>query len=134
MAAFGSCGRDCQAAAHPAWIPACVITRFQDYASRDGLQGVHGVEKTECYLIDILLPSAITFNQVRVVKGNFCNGGWDVIIGMNIIGAREFSVTNVDSNTEFSFRVPSQHHIERSETSSRGALNWLRSLVGRGAT
>jgi gag-polyprotein putative aspartyl protease len=97
------------------------------------IQGVHGVQKSEAYVVNIYLPSKITFFELTVVKAKATGVWWDVLLGMDVISAGDFSITNVCSNTEFTFRVPSQSHIERSETTSTGALNWLRGLVGKGS-
>ena len=83
------------------------------------LQGVHGIEKTEAYSVDIYLPSAIMFHKVHVVKGNYCNGGWEVIIGMDLIAIGEFSVRNVGSNTEFSFSFHSNLGIPKRQARER---------------
>jgi gag-polyprotein putative aspartyl protease len=101
---------------------------------RGFIQGVHGVQKSEAYVVNIYLPSKITFHQLTVVKAKATNVWWGVLLGMDVISAGDFSITNVGSNTEFTFRVPSQSHIEHPKTSSKGMLNWLRGLVGRGAT
>ncbi len=38
--------------------------------------------------------------------------GIDVLIGMDIISNGDFAVSNYDGKTYFSFRLPSQEHVE----------------------
>jgi hypothetical protein len=94
------------------------------------MEGVHGIKKTEVYLINLYLPSGIVFYQIPVLKGSPTKWDWDILVGMNVISAGDFSVTNKGSHSEFSFRVPPQSHIEQPEP-SKGAVNWLRGLLGR---
>ena len=69
-----------------------------------------GVLKTEAYLANIYLPNQVAFAGLTVIKGNPPKGWWDVLIGMDIISAGDFSVTKVNSNTEFSFRIRGDRH------------------------
>ncbi len=69
------------------------------------LQSVSGVQKTEVYLVNIYLPGNVLFCKIPVVRGDFSHGRWDRIVGMDIIGAGDFSVRNRNSVTEFSFTV-----------------------------
>lgn len=74
------------------------------------VHGVHGVAQTDTYLVNIALPNKLVFFGVRVTKGDFVGG--DILIGMNIINKGDFAVTNHNGTTKFSFRVPSQGHID----------------------
>jgi hypothetical protein len=76
------------------------------------LGGVHGFKKAEKYLANIYLPGDMVFCNVLVIKNNPPENWWDVLIGMDIIAAGEFSVTNTNSNTEFSFRFPPQQKAD----------------------
>jgi hypothetical protein len=40
------------------------------------------------------------------------NQGIDVLIGMDIISLGDFAISNFDGKTQFSFRIPSQRHVE----------------------
>lgn len=73
-------------------------------------QGVNGeLEKSRAYVINLSLPSKITFHELIVVSKNPGEVWWDVLIGMDVISVGEFSVKNVNSNTEWSFSItPSQ--------------------------
>jgi hypothetical protein len=63
------------------------------------LQGVNGFEKSEVYG-QPPLPSKITFHELTVVLKD-PGLWWDALIGMDVIAAGEFSVKNVNSNTEW---------------------------------
>ena len=69
-------------------------------------QGVNGLEKSQAFLVDIHLPGKITAREFTVFLKNPGDVWWDVIIGMDIISRGNFSVSNVNCRTEFSFSVP----------------------------
>jgi len=72
------------------------------------IHGVHGTQSANVYLAGISLPNGIFFNQVRATEGNLA--GYDVLIGMDIIGAGDFAVTNANGLTWFTYRYPSRIH------------------------
>ena len=74
------------------------------------VHGVHGVKQTETYLVNIALPNNVTFTSLRVTKGDIPSA--DILIGMDIINKGDFSVTNCDGHSQFSFRTPSIEHID----------------------
>ncbi len=65
----------------------------------------------EEYLVNIELPNSVGFAQQRVTKGKLA-GNSAVLIGMSIIGMGDFAVTNHKGQTKFSFRCPSEDHID----------------------
>lgn len=70
--------------------------------------GVHGTQLSKTYLVDLHLPNGVAVRQVRVTEGILQGGKeGDVLLGMDIISIGDFSVTNKDGKTCFSFRVPS---------------------------
>jgi hypothetical protein len=75
------------------------------------VHGVHGPAQSETYLVNIGLPNAVLFPGVRVTRGELVSGA-DMLIGMDIINRGDFAVTNYGGLTKFSFRVPSQEHID----------------------
>lgn len=81
------------------------------------VQGVLGESESETYLVNIGLPNKVIFHTVRVTKGNFL--GADILIGMDIINKGDFAVTNLGGVTKFSFRTPSQVHIDFVEESKK---------------
>ena len=79
---------------------------------------VNGSSLVETYLVNIVLPNSVGYSGIRVTKGDL-SGGVDIIVGMNIITTGDFTVTNVNGITKFSFRVPSVGHIDFVEESKR---------------
>lgn len=78
-----------------------------------GMAQVHGVQGTsdeEVFLANIYLPLGVAFTGIRVTRGKLL--GADILIGMDIINQGDFAVTNVGGVTKFSFRVPSERHID----------------------
>ena len=73
----------------------------------------NGVIDVNRYLIDIGLPNGVTIKNNLVVCSDF--GDDDVIIGMDIITKGDFSITNVNNKTTFSFRIPSIKKIDYTE-------------------
>ena len=69
------------------------------------VQGVKGVDPSPVYLIDILLPSNVAINNVRVAEFQD-NGIFAMIIGMDIITLGDLAISNKDKKTIVSFRIP----------------------------
>lgn len=74
------------------------------------VHGVHGPSQAEQYLVNIALPSKVSFINVTVTKGDLGNS--HVLIGMDIIRAGDFVITNKDGKTVMSFRTPSQECVD----------------------
>lgn len=75
------------------------------------VHGIHGLQSTETYLVNIVLPDNVMFMGVRVTKGQVKDA--DILIGMDIIGMGDFAVTNAGGVTKFSYRTPpSLEHID----------------------
>lgn len=77
--------------------------------------GKHPVFK---YLVSIMLPNKVEVKNIPVFGANFTGG--DVLIGMDIISKGDFSVTNAEGITKFSFRIPSMEHIDYVEQTKKG--------------
>lgn len=75
------------------------------------VQTAGGLRPVETYLVNILLPHAVGFQEIQVTKMDFGSSG-DILIGMDIITTGDFSITNKDGITVFSFRTPSQLHVD----------------------
>jgi len=76
------------------------------------VHGVHGEQETEIYLVNIYLPNGVGFHEVTVTKGHLPEGSGDMLVGMDIISSGDFSVTNTNASTVFSFRIPSLRHVD----------------------
>lgn len=103
---------------------ASVIT--QDVVDRCGLKPVGMVEvhdargKTtaEVFMINLRLPNGVGFTNIRATKGDL-TGNADALIGMDVITLGDFSITNVNRQTVFSFRVPSRHVVDYVEEENK---------------
>jgi predicted aspartyl protease len=69
-----------------------------------------GEMRTPTYFISIGLPNRVGFPQLRVLSGEVKDA--DVLIGMDIIGAGDFAVTNHNGKTVFTYRFPSCECID----------------------
>lgn len=69
-----------------------------------------GPVSTKMYLINILLRSGVGFPSLMVTSSDL--GNLDVLIGMDVISKGDFSITNVNGKTTFSFRAPSLETID----------------------
>lgn len=70
-----------------------------------------GTLTTTSHLVNIGLPNRVMFAMLRVAQ-MVLHGGIDVLIGMDVIGSGDFSVTHHNGNTAFSFCVPSRREID----------------------
>jgi hypothetical protein len=83
------------------------------------VQGVHGAETSEVYLVNIILPNKVNFVGMRVTKGKLPKDA-NVLIGMDIINKGDFALTHNANKTVLSFRVPSIGHIDFVEKKAAG--------------
>jgi uncharacterized protein YchJ len=74
------------------------------------VQHAGGISEENVYLISIYLPNAITVPAIRVTEDN--QGHFGIIIGMDIISLGDFSISNYNGNTTFTFRMPSVQEID----------------------
>jgi len=78
-----------------------------------------GKSSNNTYLVNIALPNKVMVPHVRVTEVQLIpddNISDDkqpqLLIGMDIIGLGDFAVTNANSKTTFSFRIPSVEEID----------------------
>ncbi len=80
--------------------------------SKTKISSVNSEEIVNVYLVDIYLPNKVIIQNVRVSEPSGLNS-CDVLIGMDIIIIGDFSITNADGKTWFSFRMPpAKKHID----------------------
>lgn len=80
-----------------------------------GLVNVHtpsGIGTMNKYMINLVLNNEVRFANLSVMDSEIGKQGIDVLIGMDIISNGDFAVSNYDGKTYFSFRLPSQEHVE----------------------
>lgn len=65
------------------------------------------------YTVDVFLKSDVTVQALQVSVGTIsAENGLHCLIGMDIICLGDFSITNLDGKTCFSFRIPSLHEVD----------------------
>jgi hypothetical protein len=69
-----------------------------------------GVDITETYIVNVQLPSGVGFANLKVSRGKI--HGADVLIGMDIITAGDFAISNFQGKTTVAFRIPSVECID----------------------
>lgn len=83
------------------------------------------------YLVNFYLPGDVVIHNVRVTECKVTSGNFGAIIGMNVITAGDFSITNVNGNTTASFRVPSLKEIDYVKELNQQKTAIARPKVGR---
>lgn len=76
-----------------------------------------GLIEVNNYIIDLKLPNNLRIKNVMVTSGKLSDT--DFLIGMDIITLGDFSVTNLNEKTTFSFRYPSCETINYVEEAKR---------------
>lgn len=71
-----------------------------------------GIGTMNQYIINIILNNEIMFKNWIVMDSEIGKQKIDVLIGMDIISNGDFALSNYEGRTQFSFRIPSQEHIE----------------------
>ena len=71
-----------------------------------------GSEDVNTYALDIVLPNNVGIKGVRVCDSAIGEQGIGMLIGMDIIQMGDFSITNTNQKTVFSFRIPSIKMID----------------------
>ncbi len=69
-----------------------------------------GITKANVYIINLWLPNGIIIPDLQVTEGDL--GDTDLLIGMDVMNRGDFSVSNFNGITCFSFRVPSLEAID----------------------
>lgn len=80
-----------------------------------GMVKVHtpsGIGVMNKYMINLILNNEVRISNLSVMDSEIGKQGIDVLIGMDIISLGDFAISNFDGKTQFSFRLPSQEHVE----------------------
>ena len=64
------------------------------------------------YLVNMMLPNNVGVVGVQVMECSGVPGGFEAIIGMDIITNGDFSITNCEGKTCMSFRTPSVKEVD----------------------
>lgn len=65
------------------------------------------VSERDTYLVDICLPNTVMVKDVMVIDSDIDRQNIGMLIGMNIISLGDFTVSNYQNKTVFTFRIPS---------------------------
>jgi len=104
------------------WDTGAVVSTIDAKVAKDlGLESVgktavshaKGRDIANQFFINMRLPNGLAIPNIIVLEGNLT--GFDILIGMDIIGLGDFSITNKDDKTIFSFQIPSTHDIDFAE-------------------
>lgn len=87
-----------------------------------GVSTANGVIIVNTYFVDIVLLNGVVAKNVLVCCSNL-GDDIDVLIGMDIITHGDFSITNVNGETTFSFRTPSIKEIDYVKESQESNKN-----------
>lgn len=101
------------------WDTGCAMTTVKSSLLKSlGLESkesisintVSGTTEHDVYYVDLLLPGGFALKHHKVIAGeqNAC----DVLVGMDVITMGDFAVTNLNGETTFTFRVPSECVID----------------------
>lgn len=71
-----------------------------------------GIGTMNQYMINLILNNEVMFKNWIVMDSEIGKQGIDVLIGMDIISNGDFALSNFEGRTQFSFRLPSQEHVE----------------------
>lgn len=71
-----------------------------------------GEKNVRKFFVDIGLPNDIIVSGIEVFESEIGKQGIDILIGMDIISKGDFSVSNFNGKTVFTFRMPSQSDID----------------------
>lgn len=85
------------------------------------VHGVNSSTRKNVYAISLTLPNNVILPYVRVTECDVLSDGFDVLIGMDIIGSGDLAITNSNGQTVFSFRFPSVSRIDF--TNSQNNIN-----------
>ena len=75
------------------------------------VQTPNGVCQQGTYYVSLWLPGKVAFSELKVTCGDL-GDGVDILIGMDVMNKGDFSVSNFNGITTFSFRVPSKELID----------------------
>ena len=95
-------------------VDACELQATGTRTMRHAQGSTQGVS---AYTINIELPNDLEFQALPVILGDL--PGYDMLIGMDIIGIGDFAITHPEGDTKFSFRIPSQADIDFARDDNR---------------
>jgi hypothetical protein len=79
------------------------------------VQHADGMSLKDVYKINVILPTGVGFSLLNVTECKSAAGNFELIIGMDVITAGDFAITNKDGKTMVSYRHPSSVQIDFNE-------------------
>ena len=76
------------------------------------IQTPSSTKAVKTYLVNVGLPNHLNVNDVQVCETDIGKQGIEMLIGMDIITLGDFSVSNFNNNTVFTFRFPSKEKTD----------------------
>ena len=76
------------------------------------IQTPSGSKDVSTYLLDIVLPNNVIIQKILVCGTDIGNQGIQLLIGMDVISCGDFSVSNYNGKTVFSYRTPSRKETD----------------------
>ena len=83
-------------------------------SGRAELTGINSSSQSNTYAVHLLLPTGNLASYVEVIEDDGI--AYDMVIGMDVISKGDFAFTNRDGKSVFSFRLPSEEHIDFDKT------------------
>lgn len=69
------------------------------------IAGVHGVQNAKCYSIDIVFGNKFTIPMLKVSEASDF-GGFDMLIGMDVIGKGKMLIDGTENKLKVCFQFP----------------------------
>lgn len=86
-------------------------------------------ELRDTYLVNVYLPNKVVLPYVTVVECESLVGNFGFLVGMDIIGSGDFSVTSLNDKTVMSYRIPSVAEVDYVEEAE--LIKRQREIYGR---
>lgn len=74
---------------------------------KTNISGVNHTTLENTYIVNVYLPNKVCMGFMKIAEVDALTGGAEMLIGMDIIGAGDFSVYTEDNKTVMSYRLPS---------------------------
>lgn len=72
--------------------------------------GVNSSDIKDVFVVDIVLPMGVRVADIQVTESDINSGDAELLIGMDIIQAGDFSISNGTGKTIFSYCIPSHRN------------------------
>lgn len=94
----------------------CISKKIVDYlhlipVGKTSISTANGISDVNTYFVNVGLPNGVMIPNVLVSCADL-GDNLDALIGMDIISYGDFSITNFNGRTTFSFRIPSIEEID----------------------